>query len=267
MELKSALRQKNHTMLLPINSFIKRDNILDKYNKYIFISPHLDDAILSCGNLIYELNKRGKKIIIATVFTEASKIESPQAKEFLNQCRYKNAQKLFKARKIEDLNVCRALGISSIHMGFIDAAWRESNNKLIYTTNDKQYNGIISTKDKGVINKIRLKINKLVNKNYNILLLSPLGIGNHVDHLIVNKIVNKTKIDKLFWEDFPYNTNRNNIMMFRKRNKIYKPINFHYYLNKNTKLEAILKYKTQINVLFPGDNIKLKRESYYKHNL
>lgn len=251
-------------MLLPINRFKKREQFLDKYQKYIFISPHLDDAILSCGNLIYDLKNNNKKIIIVTIFTKASKVVSQQAKEFLNQSRYENANKLFEDRKIDDLKVCKFLGVRAVHMGFIDAAWRHYNRKLIYRSNERQYSGRISYKDKDLIKELTRKLNRMIDNNNKILLLSPLGIGNHIDHLIVNNIVNKIKIDKIFWEDFPYNTKGNN---FKRRLYLYKKYDLLFKIdnsNFSKKVNLIKLYKSQFNLLFINGIVPKIKERFYK---
>ncbi|MHA1303522.1 MAG: PIG-L deacetylase family protein [Candidatus Heimdallarchaeaceae archaeon] len=46
---------------------------------HIFLSPHLDDAVASCGGLIAKLVEQGNKVIVATFFTKSpdlSKIPS-----------------------------------------------------------------------------------------------------------------------------------------------------------------------------------------------
>lgn len=262
--LTKKFEKKNPIMLLPLNNLKKREAILNKYHKFVFISPHLDDAILSCGNLIYELKKRDKKIFIITVFTRASRIESPQAKKYLNQCLYTNAQKIFKDREKEDLNVCNSLDIIPIHMGFIDAAWRHYNRKPVYHSNDRQYSGEISYKDKDMIKKITDKLKKIIDNNNKILLLSPLGIGNHIDHLIVNKIVGKIKIDKIFWEDFPYSTKGNNLKkllcLYKKYYLLFKIDNSNF----SKKLKLIKLYKSQFKLLFVNGVVPEVNERFYK---
>lgn len=75
-------------------------------NKYeaIFVSPHLDDAILSCGGLIAKLTKEKKRILIVTVFTKG-----------INTVRIK-----------DDMEVCKTLGADYLHLGFVDEVKRRS---------------------------------------------------------------------------------------------------------------------------------------------
>ena len=36
---------------------------------HLFISPHLDDVVLSCGGYIHRLTTSGEKVVIVTVIT------------------------------------------------------------------------------------------------------------------------------------------------------------------------------------------------------
>lgn len=252
---------KHITSLLK-NSFLGNPERLEKYSTYIFLSPHLDDAILSCGNLIARLSSKGKKIIVITVFTGTSKVASPQATDFVKICGYTNAKKLFQIRKLEDINACKILGTHYVHLKYIDAAWRCFDNKPIYTSTEKQYSGKVSYRDSLLTNKIKREIDRLIVRYNNPVLFAPLGVGNHVDHLIVNKVAKKISIDKFFWEDFPYNRHGKNIIKFWISNKDY---NFAF-LSDNTfnhkKIKAVKQYKTQIKSILYG-KLVFKREKYY----
>ncbi|VPT50118.1 N-acetylglucosaminylphosphatidylinositol deacetylase superfamily [Streptococcus pneumoniae] len=37
--------------------------------KYIFLSPHLDDAIFSCGDYISKLTSEGEIVLVITIFS------------------------------------------------------------------------------------------------------------------------------------------------------------------------------------------------------
>ena len=80
----------------------------------IFISPHLDDAIYSCSQMIREKQK-DNKILIITIFTHYPK--NNPTNPFLNgQVRIK-----------EDKEICKSLGVDYMHLDYSELMIR---NKL-----------------------------------------------------------------------------------------------------------------------------------------
>lgn len=56
--------------------------------KYIFLSPHLDDAIFSCGDYISKLTSEGEIVLVITIFSgyPLSQQLQPSAKQFHKLC-------------------------------------------------------------------------------------------------------------------------------------------------------------------------------------
>ena len=243
---------------------MSKNLILQDYSSYIFISPHLDDAILSCGNLLLKLKAQNKNIQIITLFTSASKKTlTPQAENFLNACGYTSPIKLFEDREVEDSKATGFIGGTYKHLGFIDAAWRTKNNKPLYHNGTSQFSGRISTKDHKLIDTIRTNLTKICVNDATTLILCPLGVGNHADHVITRKAVEKLYKQSLFWEDYPYNTDRGVLKMFlTKHKKFRKSFEIHQMDNRKKHL-AIKFYRSQLRSLFPSGQIKNTMESYY----
>lgn len=240
--------------------------ILDKYDTYTFISPHLDDAVLSCANLILRLIKNKKRIKIITVFTKSLKIDvTPQAKEFVSICGYNDSLKLFKDRASEDVEACRYIGAKYKHLGFVDAAWRTNNKEPVYPDPKTQFSGVVSKKDISLIKNIKNKILKNI-PGRKIILFAPIGIGEHADHLIVSRAVSELPYPKIFWEDFPYNLNKTKKKNFFNTNNDYKIYFKTKTSNNNLPNELIRKYKSQISSLFPNSIIPKVTENYYLQN-
>ena len=201
-----------------------------------FISPHLDDAILSAGGLIYDLKDK-EKVKIVTVFTKGDE--------------------LFLKRKVEDENVCRYLKINYSHLGFKDALWRKSYGSMedIFTKN------FDNKKEEQNLKKIITnKLKKIINNEKNIVIFSPLSVGNHADHRIINKICKDNFTNVIYWEDYPYNLKSNLPIESIKKNKLS-----FLELEKNLFIkEKLIKfYKSQIPVLFKNKPIIIKKEKYY----
>lgn len=199
-------------------------DILKNKKYYYFISPHLDDAILSAGGLIYDLKYKGKVKII-TVFTKGDEI--------------------FLKRKIEDKNVCNYLGIDFIHLGFNDILWRNHFDLI---------------EEQKIKIKITDRLKKIINNNKDTAIFAPLAIGNHPDHIIIDKICQDNFKDAIYWEDYPYYLYYDLPKEFIKRNKLSL---FEYKKNLFIREKLIKFYKSQLYILFQNKPIIIKKERYY----
>lgn len=248
--------------------------INDKINLY-FISPHLDDAILSCGDLISSL--AGKvNITVVNVFTEVSPLPNTlSAKAFLKQCGRSDASELFKERRIEDKKVFDSIGVQVRNLGFIDAQWRKKDKfnfiqkKLAFILPELVHvyptyrwhiiDGKISQLDADMMNKIKIDILDIVGSDRNSLVFCPIAIGGNVDHQIVRDccldIFDKNLI---LWSDFPYDSKSE----VRFKDIInYSEAKFSF--DKSKKLELVKMYGSQFKALVKDGMGKLIDERYY----
>ncbi len=233
-----------------------------------FISPHLDDAALSCGDLMsYLVGKTD--VTVATVFTQATDGKCTlSAQKFLNQCRYKNAQELFSDRRAEDRAALESLGVRVAHMGFPDALWRKRNNPSIWrrflgkclaeftavypTYRFHARSGKISIHDFEITDDIKEKLRALTAGLKDYYVFCPQALGGHVDHIIVQKACQETFRELIIWSDFPYNLQgtrqTDNVWLWDK--------------NRDRKRQLIMVYRTQVGAMFPENKIPLIPEAY-----
>lgn len=257
---------------------IQLDKIRNNYDAIFFISPHFDDAVLSCGALIKELGITNKTVV--TVFTKPSPPPyTPTAIEFVKKCGYADPEKLFQERRQEDIQAMRHLSCRYIHLDFVDAAWRKSLHFITYPllqpvfkkipyfvhtyrSSHQQFSGHISRQDKRLEEEICRVFTAILPRNKRVLLFAPLGIGGHADHIITRCCVEKLDMPTIFWQDAPYNVSSQNVKRFFSQNKYYKP-----FLNIpdsiGDKTAAITFYKSQVPVLFPDRRIPNLPETYY----
>lgn len=237
------------------------DFLKDKkfYNKIYFISPHLDDAILSAGALIYEL-KDTSKVAIISVFTKASNKNNKASLEFTRSCQYRDARELFSSRRRDDKILCQFLKIGCYHLGFVDALWRENFNSLKQVFRKRLNN---NKNEQNLEKAIIKKLKKIIKNKEKSLIFSPLALGNHIDHIIVKRICEKNFADVIFWEDYPYNLKKQVSKDFIKKNKFSF---FEFKKNLFIKEKLISFYKSQISLLFGDKPIVVKKERYYYHS-
>ena len=90
----------------------------------VFVSPHLDDAVLSCAALMRAMVSRAP-VTVVTLFSAAGPPPHTRAaRTFLRQCGADDAAALFDGRCREDVEVLDGLGVRYVHLGHPDALFR-----------------------------------------------------------------------------------------------------------------------------------------------
>lgn len=180
----------------------------------LFISPHFDDAILSCGGAIARFARQGVRQQLVTVFTadlngnDASPSSivtlSPLARHMHEA--WGGSDRPFQMRSCEDKAVAARLGIPYHWLGFYDAVYRDSNLSAVPQLFDPHFDG---RSDVSFV-QVRARLAELVRAHPDGVLFAPLGLGNHRDHLIVHEASADLRRTGeycnpiYFYEDFPY---------------------------------------------------------------
>ena len=104
---------------------------IDGASRLIVLSPHLDDAVLSCGALMNHARTE-TSVTVVTFFTEGS--EPPYtygARRYLHKTRDRHANSFFLARRAEDQAVLEGAGISYVHVGLKEILFRHRTQPLL----------------------------------------------------------------------------------------------------------------------------------------
>jgi LmbE family N-acetylglucosaminyl deacetylase len=232
-----------------------------------FISPHLDDAALSCGELMRELAKF-TKVTVITVFTGVTN-GSPtlSAKQAVLSSGYPTQKTLYAERASEDKKALASIKVSVVHLSEIEALWRKKSNnsgiiavlsrfipefKHIYPTYRWHIaKGKISRHDTETINRVARVLKKTI--KHDAVVFAPLGIGDHVDHIVTKKAAEKF-FHPYYWVDQPYYTRSKAKISFTERALIRIQVD----MGRKSKL--LSSYRTQIPLLFSTKRIPVLKE-------
>lgn len=224
----------------------------------IFISPHFDDFIFSCSTLASKLQGDGYRINVVNLFTKGTSPPYPKDTLWLlRKCGFKNANDYFLAREKEDKSALSSLGLTSLNLNFIEGPFRlnVSFDKL-FLPNPKQEFSLY----KSLRRKVTNVMNRLFNKQ-KVTIFLPLGIGNHIDHLLVNNSLSELPNNIIYYEDIPYSINREKKELFFHANPEYVMIyNVHA---SNNKENLAREYKTQFFSLFPNNIFPRHEELFW----
>lgn len=244
---------------------------------WLFLSPHLDDAVLSCGALI-EAQAQGRQIIVATLFTEAT--PSPHtraARSFMRQCTIADAGELFGARQSEDRAVLDDMGVQSVHLGAVDAlfrrrrkpamlsssAWDRLLPELTHRYPTYRFDialGRVSRGDRELAHQLRSNVALLMKQTKADLLFCPAGVGNHVDHLITRQVGQSHPERVVMYSDFPYN------VVTSADEDLLSKMGFvprFWDSGLDAKSSRIRQYTSQADALFPSGDIPVLPETYF----
>lgn len=166
----------------------------------LFLSPHLDDVAFSCGGTVAALRRDGWRVVVATVFTAS--VEHPTG--FALACQLDKglgAEVDYLAlRRAEDEVFGKTMGVSELlWLGLREAPHRG------YTSAAELFAPIRPEDD--ISSELGAVIDPVVERFRPGLILAPQGIGGHVDHRQVVRLLRDRPQwhDRLVWyRDLPY---------------------------------------------------------------
>lgn len=173
---------------------------------WIYLSPHLDDVALSVGGLVWEQSQSGQDVRIWTICAgdpPPGKL-SPFAQSLHE--RWKVGRDAMIERRQEDGESCDQLGASYDHFEIPDCIYRRSDKtgKHLYTDGDSLWIPIHPDENILIERISELLREKLAVLPPEVSLVSPLAIGDHVDHRLTRAVAEKSGLPLLFYADYPY---------------------------------------------------------------
>lgn len=239
--------------------------IKNKKLPVIIISPHPDDAVLSCGELLQQLSGKVNCTVI-TVFTKAhGGPYTLSAKQFLKASGMRDGVALYKERRNEDARAQKFLGTKMINLGLEDALFRRKKEQTFFGKFIPEFGHVYPTYRwhmlKGIspqdtaIEELKKELKPFVDKKA--VIFAPCGIGGHVDHVLVSKVCKELFDNVIFYSDFPYN------IRLHTYGKQYGMQVYKVQPDMKKKTQLIKSYKTQFKGLFPDDIVPEHTEVYF----
>jgi LmbE family N-acetylglucosaminyl deacetylase len=171
-------------------------------DNHIYLSPHLDDAVFSCGGVIYQQTSSGEEVLVVTIFA-GDPVEgqlSPYAQSLHE--RWGIDQPSVEYRREEDRFACARLGAQYLHLPFPECIYRYGMDGAPYYTSDEAIFGEVHPGEDELQDHIASKLSEICCGE--VWVYVPVGYGGHVDHKLVRGAVDRSKIQALYYKDFPY---------------------------------------------------------------
>jgi hypothetical protein len=173
--------------------------------KHIIFSPHSDDAVLCCGGMMAKFIGAGDTVIYHTIFCALPKPPySPLATVFHEK--WGNPDNVVRLRRAEDEAAAAKLGAELVYGPMFEPLYRAGKEgQWMYHTVEDIF-GPRHPDDNGLVPQL-IDYVSAVGGLAESRLYFPLGIGRHVDHLIVFEVGQhflELGLEVVFYEDFPY---------------------------------------------------------------
>lgn len=171
----------------------------------IFLSPHFDDAVLSCGGLIRRQVLSGTPVLVVTVFAGEPQHVELSAYATQIHSRWGNATHPTTVRRKEDRSAMNLLGAEYLHLAYADAIYRFSQDSFVYSS-DQELFGPIHPSEATLVSRLAAMVAGLPTSQ-DVTVYAPLAVGNHVDHQLVRDSLLSLQAGSsqiVFYEDYPY---------------------------------------------------------------
>ena len=180
---------------------------LQSYERVVTLSPHLDDAALSCYGLLTRAAAETTCINVTVCCGDAT-LEPPLERGTDDADALRSRLGPADRRREEDRRAMRRLGVNYVHLGAADALHRTSptSEEFIYASPRGKFDDP-SIDDATHIEELFVVLRRICQNMGDTLLAAPLGIGYHIDHAIAAHVALRLRgqgLDVLFYEDFPY---------------------------------------------------------------
>lgn len=172
--------------------------------RWIYFSPHFDDAILSCGGLIHAQAQQGLVVEIWTLFGgEATGPLSDFARQIHAMWGTGDGPQTVALRKEEDLAAAARAGAEVVHFDFLDCIYRRAaDGSPLYPQSvfvpPHPLDADLPDSLAAALDSELLAGDVLV---------CPLALGGHVDHLLARTAVERLGRPLRYYADIPYLVN------------------------------------------------------------
>jgi LmbE family N-acetylglucosaminyl deacetylase len=189
--------------------------------RWIYLSPHLDDAVLSAGGLIYEQAQSGIPVEIWTFMCGFPiGIEDFSFLAMINHASwgFSSADETIRARRAEDVDAANILGAKTVHFDFLDCIYRRGKDGAwlydvfpipkhdelsdLPARSMKALTSPPHIDDADLPSRIAEAITARLKPDD--MLVCQLSVGSHVDHVIVRQAAELLGRPLVYDIDIPY---------------------------------------------------------------
>lgn len=247
--------------------------------QHIYLSPHYDDASLSCGGAIHKQTQAGESVLVITICAAAPHPTdplSPFAQEL--HTRWGNPVDVVATRLAEDETAMALLGVEVVRLEVMDCIYRgRPRAGMWYYNNNAQLFGDVHPGDLALKDDIAAAIAANVTGAENGVIYAPLTVGHHADHQLAHAaawVLREQGRQVVFYEDYPYadpdyaphgepNLYGLEATLARLGQKFQSQLQYFSEENLQAKIESVAAYASQLQLLFGGRAAMAQQVRHY----
>ena len=170
----------------------------------IYLSPHLDDATLSCGGQIFQQTSLGKRVLIVTITAGDPAVSTVSEYAQSLHTRWELVVDAVAGRRAEDISASQILGADTLHWSVPDCIYRyHPETGAPFYVSDADIFGEVDPAELSLVNELARQMANLPPATQ---IFAPLTIGHHVDHLLTRAAAELCfgARNLIYYEDYPY---------------------------------------------------------------
>lgn len=228
---------------------------------HIILSPHYDDAALSCGGLIASLRATQQPVEVATIFGGKPDYAALSPFARMIHARPLAGEDPIEQRRAEERHALAILGAEGRPGDFLDCIYRQDagQTRWLYASENALF-GPVDPADDNLAEELAHCLAALAPPTGRCTLVAPLAVGNHVDHQIVRRsaaALHEHGHDVCYYEDYPYIARdpaglEASLSRWAPLESWQAEVVALRPEDVERKVEAIVAYASQLGMLFPG---------------
>lgn len=175
----------------------------NRFMRWIYLSPHLDDAVLSAGGLIWEQVAAGDSVEIWTLCAGDPPPPYPPFAQELHLRWGVDGAQASAMRRAEDQAACHVLGAAFRHSPLPDCIYRRlpGSDRPVIVQRDDLF-APFPEQENALVDDIAAWVQTGLPAGAR--LVAPLALGGHIDHRLVRAAAERLGRDLWYYPDYPY---------------------------------------------------------------
>ncbi len=239
---------------------------------HLYLSPHLDDAVLSCGGLIHRQVQAGEPVLVLTVFAGDPPPGPRSDFATLLGHLWQAPDDPMAVRRAEDEAALTRLGASWLHWGYADAVYRSApGGELCYPDRDAVFAEVHAEERHALADELAARLVALCRERRPAVVYSLLTAGHHVDHQLLQWAARRLEGEWTLrhYEDYPYVEDAECLRAALAAagggwQAALEPLSEE---DLAARLDAVACYRSQLGVLFGGEEAMRARLAAYARSL
>ncbi len=222
---------------------------------YIYLSPHLDDAVLSCGGQIAQQTRQGRRVLVVTICAgdpPAHQADSAFVRELHARWAVESP---VAARRAEDLAALRLLSADALHLDVPDCIYRpDATGRPLYPDREAIF-GAFSEEEGAWVTAVTRHLRRL-EPLWGATVYAPLGVGHHVDHQLVHMAAQEWGAPGgrlVYYEEYPYAQDPVAVEAALHEKKLVAELVRLTRPDMERKIAAVACYRSQLSTFFSSD--------------